>query len=101
MLLLSMLLGSQLLVAAVDEVPTLDVGPGCRATVDIAGVSVESCLNDEKTAREELVKEWSQFSVPDKTRCTDETKTYDPSYVELLTCLELTRDAKMPDGSKK
>ena len=74
MTLLPVLLASQLLVTAADRVPTFDVGPGCRATVGILGVSVEACFDDEKTAREQLVKEWGQFSGSDKTSCTDQTE---------------------------
>jgi len=94
----SLLLASQLLtVAAADGVPTLDVGPGCRSA-DLAGigVSVDGCLNDEKAAREQLGKVWTQFTAQDKSDCTDGTKEYNPSYVELLTCLEIARDAKIP-----
>ncbi len=94
MLLLSMLVGLQLISA--DPVPTLNIGPGCRATTDAAGMSETDCLDDEKSAREDLLKEWAQFSAQDKVMCTDETKSYDPSYVELLTCLESARDAKTP-----
>src|SRR5258708_39032256 len=98
MLLLSMLVGLQLVSA--DQVPTLDVGPGCKAT-DVAEMSQTACVDDEKKAREDLLKQWRQFSASDKAMCTDSTKDYDPSYVELLTCLELARDAKIPyDPSK-
>jgi len=99
MLLVSMLVGLQLISA--DPVPTLNVGPGCRATTDVAGMSETDCLDDEKSAREDLLKEWEQFSAQDKVMCTDETKSYDPSYVELLTCLESARDAKTPPDAGK
>jgi hypothetical protein len=59
-------------------------------------MSEQECLNDEKTAREDLAREWAQFSADDKATCTDETKNFNPSYVELLTCLETARDAKIP-----
>lgn len=94
MLLLSMLVGLQLI--ATDQVPTLDITPGCRATVDTAGMSEQSCLSDERAAHDHLVKAWPQFAARDKVSCTDQTRTYNPSYVELLTCLELLRDARIP-----
>ena len=96
MTLFSVLLASQLLVTAADRVPTFDVGPGCRASVGILGVSVDGCFDDEKVAREQLVKEWGQFSGSAKTSCTDQTEHYHPSYVELLSCLEIFRDADEP-----
>jgi hypothetical protein len=94
MLLLSMLVGMQL--AAADPVPTLNVGPGCHAIVDVAQMSEEGCLRDEQAARDNLAKVWSQFAAGDKTSCVDQTKDFNPSYVELLTCLELLRDARVP-----
>jgi hypothetical protein len=99
MLLLSMLVGLQLIAA--DNVPTLDVGPGCRATVGIADVSPSSCFSDEKAAHNQLLKEWSQFSAADKTLCVGEATGFEPSYVELLTCLELMRDARTPYGAQE
>ena len=79
-------------------VPTLKVEPSCKAAgVEgvITGRTSESCLNDEKAAREELVKNWSSFSGDDKTHCLSMVSTGgSPSYVELLSCLEMSRDAK-------
>jgi hypothetical protein len=100
MLLAPVLVALQLVAAngAANQVPTLDVGPGCRAAVDVSGISTpeQSCLNDEQAARNDLAKEWSQFPASDKTLCLDQTKDYNPSYVELQTCLELLRDARIP-----
>jgi hypothetical protein len=94
LVLLSILLGLQLVAA--DQVPTFDVRPGCRATVDTAEMSEQSCLSDERTARDDLAKAWPGFSASDKAMCVDQTSGFDPSYVELLTCLEMMRDARIP-----
>jgi hypothetical protein len=94
LVLLSIVLGLQLVAAG--QVPTFDVRPGCRTTVDTAGMSEQSCLNDERTAREDLTKAWPGFSAGDKVMCVDQTSSFNPSYVELLTCLELMRDARIP-----
>ena len=80
---------------AADEVPNLDVRPGCQAA-DIADMSQQTCLEDERAARDDLMKEWGQFPAQDKAMCTDQSRNYHPSYVELLTCLEIARDAKIP-----
>jgi hypothetical protein len=56
--------------------------------------TVDSCVNDEKSAREQLLKEWAQFPAADRTNCTQETEHFAPSYVELLECLEMYRDVK-------
>ena len=99
MLLLSMLVGLQLV--ATDPVPTLDVRPGCQSTVDTAVMSEQGCLSDEEAAHAQLTKVWSQFQASDKAMCVDQTSNFQPSYVELLTCLELMRDARIPYSPKR
>jgi hypothetical protein len=90
-------LGSSLILAA-DGVPTLKVETSCKAAGSAgmsAGRTTESCMNDEKSAREDLVKTWSTFSADDKSHCLSMVSTGGgPSYVELLSCLEMSRDAK-------
>ena len=91
-------LGSSLITVAADNVPTLKVEPSCKAAGAaglMMGRTTESCMNDEKTAREELVKNWSSLSGDDKSHCLSMVSTGGgPSYVELLSCLEMSRDAK-------
>jgi hypothetical protein len=64
-------------------------------------MSEQGCLSDERAAHDLLLKEWTQFSAGDKTSCTDQTRNFNPSYVELLTCLELLRDARTPYSPKQ
>jgi hypothetical protein len=90
-------LGTNLVMVAAD-VPKLNVEPSCK-TAGVEGMALgrttESCLNDEKGAREQLVKDWSTFSGADKSHCLSMVSTGgSPSYVELLSCLEMSRDAK-------
>lgn len=91
-------LASSLTMVAADGVPTLKVDKSCQAAGVgglIAGRTTDSCLNDEKSAREDLVKNWSTFSPSDRSHCLSMISTGgDPSYVELLSCLEMSRDAK-------
>jgi hypothetical protein len=87
-------LSSQLIVAVADQVPTFDVLPSCRGGAVDGMATLESCVNDEKNAREQLVKGWAQFPAADKTTCSEGTGHFDPSYVELLECLEMYRDVK-------
>jgi hypothetical protein len=90
-------LGGTLLVA--DGVPALDVESGCRAAAKMGDSlsldsSLRQCLADEKSARAELEKQWSQFSPALRQRCVDTTETGgNPSYVEVLVCLQMGRDA--------
>jgi hypothetical protein len=80
-----------------DRVPVFDVAVSCRAAAS-AGISVsqsyQSCMNDERSAREDLVRDWASFAAGDRSRCTAESSGGGlPSYVELLVCLQMARDA--------
>jgi hypothetical protein len=89
------LLASQLTLTVADQIPKLDVIPGCRgATAMGMGATPQNCVADEQSARQQLAKEWAQFAKPDKTSCTEEVSGFEPSYVELLACLEAARDAR-------
>jgi hypothetical protein len=92
--------GAHLLIAVVaDEVPKFDFMPSCRGAAKQAEASraagiVESCANGERNARDEIAKTWSQFAISDKTRCSQSTRAFAASYVELLTCLQTAAEAK-------
>jgi hypothetical protein len=98
-------LGSSLIAVAADNVPILKVEPSCKAAGAaglMLGRTADSCMNDEKAAREDLVKNWSSFSGDDKTHCLSMVSTGGgPSYVELLSCLEMSRDAKKIAAGRK
>jgi len=56
---------------------------------------LEKCIENESAAREELQLLWIQSTTADKNSCVGETSMGGtPSYVELLTCLEMARDVK-------
>ena len=59
----------------------------------------DSCRKSEDSAREALVQQWSTFLPADRGSCFRLTTTGTPgTYTELLTCLEMKRDArKLPD----
>jgi hypothetical protein len=94
----ALLLSSQLLIAVAAGVPNIDVKSTCRNAATVTGVltqqDIESCIADEQGARDELVKDWAQFSAASKTQCVHASKDYLPSYVEVLTCLSMAKDAK-------
>jgi hypothetical protein len=96
---LELVLASQLVLIAADKAPDFNIEPTCRATVTEGMETVKSCQNDENTAQQQLAKEWSQFTTSDRAMCTDLVEGYDPSYVELLSCLEMMRDAKTPPSA--
>jgi hypothetical protein len=78
--------------------PTLQVGPSCEAAgrgAVVLGRNKEACLGDETTAQDTLKQNWSKYPGTDKTTCIGMTSTGGPaSYVELLSCLEILREAK-------
>ena len=93
-----LLLGLPAAAAFADSPPTLDVTPSCNAAsrgAISAGRDKESCLSDERAAQDVLIKGWSNFNAADKIQCVGSVRTGGPaSYVELLSCLEVMRDAK-------
>jgi len=92
-----LLLSSQIVLAA-DQVPKFDTGRICHsagAAAGMAGRDTAACERDEINARTTLEKEWSQFTPSDKARCGRlMTSGGGPSYVDLLTCLELAKQVK-------
>jgi hypothetical protein len=99
-----LLLGAHLVTPAADNVPVLNIEPVCQGIAQQGGSSFhdteiakqkQDCLQSERQVREELVKQWSTFSAADKNACIQEaTMGGDSSYTELLTCLEMARDAR-------
>jgi hypothetical protein len=98
-------LGSTLLVA--DGVPTLNIESGCRAAAKMGDslsldTTLRQCLADENSARDELQREWSQFPAALRQRCVATTETGgNPSYVEVLVCLQMGRDAAQMEKSSR
>ena len=96
------ILGAQLIVTVADRVPNLDFVPGCQQAVTVTTASMKSCLRDERNARKVLTRSWARFAPQEQMRCTEETNLDGtPSYVELLTCLQIAAEArKLPAGAK-
>jgi hypothetical protein len=99
-----LLLSSQIVLAA-DPVPKFDTGPSCRsagAAAVMATRDTAACERDENNARATLEKEWTQFTPSDQARCVGlVTLGGGPSYVELLTCLEMANQVKeIPGGDQ-
>jgi len=101
MALVPMLLGAQLLLVS-DRPPALNTEPSCAAAAisGVDGRSKQSCLDDETTAKNSITDHWKQYSSAQQSRCTGlVTMGGPPSYVELLTCLEMAEQAKkIPDA---
>jgi hypothetical protein len=79
-----------------SAVPAFDLKKSCKTTEDTAlslGRSVESCINSEEAAREQLENRWAEFPGGKRAECVGVSSIGGaPSYIEVLTCLELAQD---------
>ena len=92
-------LATHLVIAVADSVPILDVTPSCRGAAAAAHATetkdrMQACLDSEQRSRGQLAKQWSDFAPADRIYCVNMQKTFEPTYTELLTCLEMARDVK-------
>ena len=91
--------------AAADTVPKLNVEGSCRAAAkmgDSMDAKLQDCMRQEQSARAKLENNWTQFSSRSRTSCValaTQTRTQE-SYVEVLVCLELAREAEKLRGIK-
>jgi hypothetical protein len=84
-------------IAVSSSVPQFDIASECRFEGGSNAV-FEQCTRDETTALSQLRTEWAQFGRADQKVCMGETTTSGfASYVELLICLEMARDAASPN----
>jgi len=99
-----MALVTQLVVTIADDVPRFDLEPVCHGIARQGGLDLEpnqsarqdfnSCMKSEMAIRDQLVEQWSTFKASDKSNCIGETNAGGmPSYTDLLTCLQMARDA--------
>jgi hypothetical protein len=96
-------LGGSLVIQVGDRVPVIDVEHTCKESaaadramkLDLAQ-PVEKCMSDENAAREQLAAIWSSYSASIRDRCTaDATLVGLGSYVDLLTCMQMTDPSTM------
>src|ERR1700730_12851358 len=86
-------------IAVSGTVPKFDTVRECHIeggpTVDVA-----RCSRDEAAALRQLQEAWTQYAGADRKSCTTEATIGDfASYVELLSCLEMSRDARSADNN--
>jgi hypothetical protein len=81
--------------------PTIDIQKVCRASEreiralfsDITRDVFGPCMDDERDARQQLIKDWSTTPAFDKERCV-QPEEYLPSYVEWKACIDMTEDVR-------
>jgi hypothetical protein len=80
-------------IAVSNTVPQFNIAKECRFEGGSSTI-VDRCSRDETAALAQLRAEWGQFGGADQKTCRGETTIGGfESYVELLTCLEMARDA--------
>src|SRR4051812_32354591 len=94
----AVLMGAALAITVAERMPDYDIRPGCHAATTLMSLDPKreaQCLNDEASARSEVARQWAGFQPTDRTRCAAEAQLDGtPSYVDLLECLTLAREAK-------
>lgn len=102
------LIPASLVLAKPDAVPQFNVQPSCQGARSFLGndqaLAYQGCLKDEADARAELAKRWPKFRPEDRRDCVAQGAEPMPSYVEILTCLEMSEQARElynPDGTAR
>ena len=84
--------------AAANQVPAFDIERSCSFEADMTTQVQQAkarCKQDETKAKKELTRRWPQLGAHPKRRCIAESTTGDDqSYVELLTCVQMSTDWK-------
>ena len=79
-------------IAVSDPVPHFDIVKECRFEGGATTIN-QSCSQDEAAALSRLSTEWAQFAPATRKLCmSSATSGGFASYVELLTCLEMTSE---------
>lgn len=84
-----------------DALPHFDIAATCREARAFAGENkdraYQGCMKDETDARAQLARRWAQFKAADRSDCVAQGAAPLPSYVEMLTCLEMSEQASNLD----
>jgi hypothetical protein len=86
--------------ARVEKVPTLAIEGSCHDAESYGLTEPEqtykNCMLDENVAKQQLEKNWSQYKAATRRQCIAAGAFPSPSYVELLTCIEMTEEILTP-----
>jgi hypothetical protein len=87
-------------------VPKLNVEESCREAQEFGGddnkLAFKGCMQDENDAFKQLQLNWLRFKPENRSNCLAQGISPMPSYVEILTCIEMYDSAGMlnkPGGS--
>ncbi len=104
----ALLASPDLATAKQDAVPVFDIAHSCLEARAFIGndqnLAYKGCVKDENDARAELARKWTHFKPGDRRDCVAQGAAPMPSYVEILTCLEMSDEASAhynPDGTAR
>jgi hypothetical protein len=81
------LVSTMFITQVAEQVPKFDLRSICEGN--------EGCLRGEAAARNQLAEQWAQFAAAERDRCVRlTTSSRMPSYVQVMTCLEMARSAR-------
>jgi hypothetical protein len=81
-------------IADSDTMPSFSIVRECRFESE-STEAFDRCSKDETDARQRLEGEWAQFVAADKSTCIVESTIGGfASYVDLLTCLEMSNEVR-------
>jgi hypothetical protein len=88
--------------AEAERIPRLAVEKSCH-DAETYGLTdrnqtYKSCMLDEDQAKQQLEKNWSSYKGATRRQCMAAGAHPSPSYVELLTCIEMTEEILIPSG---
>ncbi len=81
-------------------VPKLDVQQSCKEAQEFGGydnstLAYKGCMQDENDAFKQLQQNWSRYKEENRSTCLAQGLSPMPSYVEILTCIEMYDSAGM------
>jgi hypothetical protein len=92
-----------------QAIPDLNVDPVCHGIAQQAANPSEKggpdlvfskCVQSEQAMRQKLVNEWSTFLPTEKTNCIGDQMGGMASYTDLVSCLEMAKDARQLNQGK-
>jgi hypothetical protein len=92
-----------------QAVPDLNVDPVCHGIAQQAAnpsekggpdLAFSQCVQSEQAMRQKLVNEWPTFLSAEKSNCIGAERGGMASYTDLVSCLEMARDARQLNQGK-
>ena len=101
--------GASALAVRSDGYPVIDTAPLCRGLTNSSSLSegldagtFDQCMKGQQDDRQAMIDQWSTFSAEDRRHCVAEaTMGGVSSYTDLVSCLEMSRDARKLPAAKE